>query len=57
MQDADVVLTTRKKMKKRTSQDVLQSAQQAGIPVMSLQDSTLAQCVNALRMVVHASAA
>jgi hypothetical protein len=57
MQCADVVITTRKKIKKKAGQNVLQSAQQAGIPVMSLQDSTLAQCVSALRMVVHASAA
>jgi hypothetical protein len=52
MQDADLVLSTREKMRTGTGHSLRGDAKAAGVPVLSLKGSTLNQCVTALRIVM-----
>jgi hypothetical protein len=52
VQDADLVLSTRDKMRSGTGRSLRQDAKSLGVPVLSLKGSTLSQCVGALRVVL-----
>lgn len=51
-QDADLVLSTRQKMRSGTGKTVRDDAREAGVPIMSMKGASLQQCVSALRLVL-----
>ena len=52
VQDADLIMSTRQKMRTGTGRNVLSDAKSVGVPVLSLKSPSLSQCVSALRAVL-----